>query len=113
MKSMQKASICLFIMVLVMLVLPDESPAPGGSGWLPSWTQQLGFQPDTEPEAGEIVSSVTGKVTQPGKLSGLGLQSEAGDRIKLIAIDGGWRITNLTNGNAANVRIKGDKLVTF
>jgi len=112
MKAMKGLFLCLVLAVLALLMLPGESPAPiNGQGWIPSYSSQLGFRPDVEPDAGEIVSSVVGAVTQSAKLTSLGLASESGDRIKLIAIEGGWKVNNLSNGKSITLKIVGEKLV--
>ena len=56
-----------FLFAMAVFVL-----APGGNGWAPSWTNQLGVELDNEPEPDENFTTLTGVIKDAEKLNALG-----------------------------------------
>ncbi len=88
-----KKILTITIILLLLFAVPPESPAPTGSRWDSSICSAVGFKPDAEPKAGQIVSSVTGQVTDTAKLSAAGLAVQKGDKIQMTGLGNyGWKI---------------------
>lgn len=87
----------------VSLARGDRNAKPGGNGWMPSWTTQLGIAFESEPAAGSAFGSLAGRVAAPETLQQLGFPPTAeGASITLaqddpLQLDGSWKtIVRLT-----------------
>jgi hypothetical protein len=100
-EAMSIFSIYLFLAMVIFPFIPHEAPATSGSMWHVNYSMELGFKPDVEPEALEVVSAVTGQVIDPSKLSDIGLNFQKGDRIQVIGIGNDkWQIRHMKTGQS-------------
>jgi len=98
---MKKILLPISIVLLLLLAVPPEAPAPAGSRWDSSISNAVGFKPDSKPKAGQMVSTVTGQVTDTAKLGDAGLAVQKGDRIQMTGLGNDkWKITNLRTGQS-------------
>jgi len=89
------------IILLLLFAVPPESPAPTGSRWDSSICSAVGFKPDAEPKGGQMVSTVTGQVTNPTKLGATGLAVQKGDKIQMTGLGNDkWMIKNIRTGQS-------------
>jgi hypothetical protein len=89
-----------FLMITTVLLLlfavPPDAPAPTGSRWDSSICSAVGINPDAEPKSGQIISTVTGQVTNPTKLGTAGLAVRKEDRIQMTGLGNDkWTIKNV------------------
>ena len=98
---MKKILLPITIVLLLLFAIPPEAPAPTGSRWDSSICSAVGFKPDAEPKAGQMVSSVTGQVTDTAKLGTAGLAVQKGDKIQMTGLGNDkWKIKNLRTGQS-------------
>ena len=96
-----KKILTITTVLLLLFAIPPEAPAPTGSRWDSSICSAVGFKPDSKPKAGQMVSTVTGQVTDTAKLGDAGLAVQKGDRIQMTGLGNDkWKITNLRTGQS-------------
>ena len=96
-----KKILMITIVVLILFAFPPEAPAPTGNIWDASTCSAVGFKPDVEPKAGQMVTTVTGQVTDATKLSSAGLAVQKGDRIQMTGLGNyKWMIKNIRTGQS-------------
>ncbi len=72
------------IPVLLIAVFSLPAFAPGGSGWMPSYTRSLGIAVANEPAPDEPFETLEGRVTNPAALQKLGFKgAEKGMKIAI------------------------------
>lgn len=57
------------VLVAALLLCSQLVFAPGGSGWVPSWTNQLGISLEHQPAVDEDFTQLKGKIEVPGKFT--------------------------------------------
>ena len=96
-----KKILAITIVLLFLFAIPPEAPAPTGSRWDSSICGAVGFKPNAEPKTGQMVSIVTGQVTDTAKLGAAGLVVQTGDKIQMTGLGNDkWKITNLRTGQS-------------
>jgi hypothetical protein len=96
-----KKILTITIILLLFFAVPPEAPAPTGSRWDSSICVAVGFKPDAEPKTGQMVSTVTGQVTNNAKLGVAGFAVQKGDKIQMTGLGNDkWKITNLRTGQS-------------
>jgi hypothetical protein len=70
------------ISVLLFAFILTSPLPPGSSGWMPSWTTEMGVSFSNPPEAGSEFTEVTGTVNDPEMLMTLGFENiTKGDKV--------------------------------
>ena len=96
-----KKILTITTVLLLLFAIPPEAPAPTGSRWDSSICSAVGFKPDAEPKGGQIVSTVTGQVTDTAKLGAAGLAVQKGDKIQMTGLGNDkWKIKNMRTGQS-------------
>lgn len=89
------------IALLLLFAVPPEAPAPTGNIWDASICTAVGFKPDAQPKAGQMVTTVTGRVTDTTKLGAAGLAVQKGDKIQMTGLGNyKWVIKNMRTGQS-------------
>ncbi len=98
---MKKIFLTITSILLLIFALPPEAPAPTGNRWDASICGAVGFKPDVEPKAGQIVPTMSGQVTNAAKLGAAGLAVQKGDRIQMTGLGNyKWKIKNMRTGQS-------------
>ena len=98
---MKKILFLISIVFMLVFAMPPDAPAPTGNRWDSSICSAVGFKPDVEPKAGQMVSTVKGQVTDTAKLGTAGLAVKKGDKIQITGLGNyKWKITNLRTGQS-------------
>jgi hypothetical protein len=87
-----RSRILLFSMAAIctLFIFPHHTRAAGGS-WVPSWSAELGIQPDTEPQMGQIVETIMATVVDSTRLTDLKFNKvKNGDRVKMDNLGSAW-----------------------
>ena len=98
---MKKILLLITIVFMLLFAMPPDAPAPTGNRWDSSICSAVGFKPDVQPKAGQMVSTVTGQVTDTAKLGAASLAVQKGDKIQMTGLGTyGWKIKNMRTGQS-------------
>lgn len=101
----------LFILLTIPFIFPVISPAPGTTGWMPSYTTQAGCSPDLQKEIqkeGDISEDdsfrAIATVTDPERLANFGLSAQKNDKLEISAVGGNaFKLLNVRTGKSVLV----------